>query len=73
MQGEKSKQSLSGELWAAIRSRIKAFFAWVKPSPYDHWIRQSLKLAIKIPIILLAILFSPLLLIVMLLVFLIAL
>lgn len=73
MQEEKSKQTAAQEVLSIVRSRFKQFVTWLKPSPGEHWSLQALKLLAKIPVVLLAVALSPLLLVVMLLVFLIAL
>ncbi len=73
MEGEKNKKTISQELASLIRSGFSSFGAWLKPSPDDHWSLQSLKILAKIPVVLLAVALSPLLLVVLLLVFLIAL
>lgn len=68
-----NKQTIAQEVLSIVRSWFRQFVAWLKPSPGEHWSLQTLKLLAKIPIILLAIALSPLLLVVMLLIFLIAL
>lgn len=73
MQEQKNKQTVAQEVSAIVRSRFRQFAAWLKPSPDEHWSLQTLKLLAKIPVVLLAVALSPLLLVVMLLVFLIAL
>lgn len=70
---EKGKESITKELLSLLRSGIQQFTAWLKPSPDEHWSLQTLKLLVKIPVVLLAVALSPLLVVVMLLVFLIAL
>jgi len=73
MPAEKNKQTAAQELLSIVRSRFRQFVDWLKPARDEHWSLQSLKLLAKIPVILLAVALSPLLLVVMLLVFLIAL
>lgn len=50
---------------ALLKEKIKEFKDWVKPNPEDAIGIQILKTLLKIPIILLAILVSPLALIVL--------
>lgn len=49
------------------------FIQWLKPNPADHWFLQTLKTIGKIPLVLVLILCSPVLLVVLLIVFMIAL
>ncbi|MFC3198163.1 hypothetical protein ACFOET_11125 [Parapedobacter deserti] len=56
-----------------VRRLSGNFIEWLKPSPDDHWSVQILKTIGKIPVVLLLVALSPVLLVVLLLVFLIAL
>jgi|GEM_PF-4704348 len=73
MEGEGKKKSISQELATLVRSGFNQFIAWLRLSRDDHWSLQILKTLAKIPVVALAIALSPLLLVVLLLVFLIAL
>lgn len=67
------KQSLIGVIVSKIKDLVNDFWRWLKPNPTDHWVLQILKSIAKLPLIFLLILCSPILIVVLLLIFLIAL
>lgn len=60
-----------------VRKNVKIyrirFFSFFKPNPVDHWAIQMLKTLAKLPLVAMLILLSPILILVLLIVFLIAL
>lgn len=67
------KQSFVGVIVSKIKDLVNDFWRWLKPNPNDHWLLQILKSIAKLPLVLLLILCSPILIVVLLLIFLIAL
>lgn len=69
---QNKKKSTFQEVSEHIIGVRRSFFIFLKPDPFDHWSIQVLKSIAKIPIVLLLILLSPILFLVLLIVFLIA-
>ena len=67
------KESTLQQIADNIGRIYRGFINFLKPTPTDHWAMQVLKSLAKIPLVLLLILFSPVLVVVLLIVFIIAL
>lgn len=67
------KQSVFKEVTKLVKDAVGRFARWLMPNPNDHWAIQVLKSIAKIPVVLLLVLCSPVLIVVLLIIFLIAL
>lgn len=68
-----NKQSIFKEVSKKIKGVASEFWSWLMPTPTDHWSIQILKSIAKVPLVLLLVLCSPVLIVVLLIIFLIAL
>lgn len=69
----KEKKTFFQEVRGMIAGLLSDFWEWLKPHPDDHWLLQLLKGIAKLPLVILLITCSPILVVILLLVFLIAL
>jgi hypothetical protein len=69
---DNKKQSITQVISAKVRDVANDFWKWLKPNPTDHWLIQILKSVAKVPLVILLVLCSPILFVVLLIVFLIA-
>ncbi|PRD47182.1 hypothetical protein C5745_12290 [Sphingobacterium haloxyli] len=67
------KQTIREEIWEVISTAYKRLENWVRPKKGQPVLLQILIFVLKLPVLFLLLLFSPVLLVVLLLVFLIAL
>jgi hypothetical protein len=67
------KQTFSQAIIRKIKDFAQLFLDWLKPDPNDPWYLQTIKIVLKIPVVLFLIVCSPILLVVLVIVFLIAL
>lgn len=70
---DKNNSSIFKEISQKIKGVANEFWNWLMPTPTDHWFIQILKSIAKLPLVLLLILCSPILIVVLLIIFLIAL
>lgn len=69
----KDEKTTGEEFRGLILDQFKAFFNWLKPNPGEKLSLQIVKFILKIPVVLLMIAASPVLIVVLIFVFLIAL
>ncbi|HMR18195.1 MAG TPA: hypothetical protein PKA53_02750 [Sphingobacterium sp.] len=67
------KKTAREEIWETVLSAYKALENWVRPKKGQHILLQIVIFILKLPVLFLLLLFSPILLVILLLVFLIAL